>query len=93
MTAGPRRRRRNDPLAPTGSGRSRFGGTGRFFEMPQPNACKRVLHDDTKNREKYATQVDWETLGRWLVPGGFRIEDDILVTDGEPINLTAEIPY
>lgn len=52
-----------------------------------------ALLNDPANREKYATQVDWETLGRWLVPGGFRIEDDILVTDGEPINLTAEIPH
>lgn len=52
-----------------------------------------ALLNDPANREKYAPQVDWEVLERWLVPGGFRIEDDILVTDSEPINLTSEIPH
>lgn len=52
-----------------------------------------ALLNDPANREKYRTQVDWDVLESWLVPGGFRIEDDILVTDSEPINLTKEIPY
>jgi Xaa-Pro aminopeptidase len=52
-----------------------------------------ALLNDPLNRERFARQVDWETLEQWLVPGGFRIEDDILVTDGEPINLTEEIPH
>ncbi|MCX6367108.1 MAG: aminopeptidase P N-terminal domain-containing protein [Armatimonadetes bacterium] len=51
-----------------------------------------TLLNDPVNRERFAAQVDWPTLDKWLVPGGFRIEDDILVSDSEPINLTAEIP-
>lgn len=50
-----------------------------------------LLHDPAL-RAKYATQVHWDKLDSWMVPGGFRIEDDILVTEGEPINLTVEIP-
>lgn len=52
-----------------------------------------ALLNDPANRERYAPQVDWEVLEHWLIPGGFRIEDDILVTDSEPINLTSEIPH
>ena len=52
-----------------------------------------ALLNDPANREKFAAQVNWPVLETWLVPGGFRIEDDILVTDGEPINLTAEIAH
>jgi Xaa-Pro aminopeptidase len=52
-----------------------------------------ALLNDPANRERFADQVNWDVLEKWLVPGGFRIEDDILVTDGEPINLTANIPH
>lgn len=52
-----------------------------------------ALLNDPENRTRFATHVDWEVLERWLVPGGFRVEDDILVTESEPLNLTEEIPH
>ena len=50
-----------------------------------------TLLDDPANRAKFATQVNWARLDKGYQAGGFRIEDDILVTDGEPTNLTVEI--
>ncbi len=48
--------------------------------------------DDGENREKYRDAVDWEKLESWRGIGGVRLEDDVLVTDGEPEVITAGIP-
>jgi len=47
---------------------------------------------DPKRREKYADDVNWDGLGRWLPLGGVRLEDNILVTHAGPVNLTKDIP-
>jgi Xaa-Pro aminopeptidase len=55
--------------------------------------CIPTLLQDPKLREKYGAQVDWGRVDAWMAPGGFRIEDDVLVTSGEPDILTAAIPH
>jgi len=47
---------------------------------------------DPKNREKYAQQIDWHAVDPWIGQGGVRLEDDILVANEGPINLTEAIP-
>ena len=51
-----------------------------------------AILSDAVLRERFASQVDFERAASWLGFGGIRIEDDILVTAGEPENLTAAIP-
>ena len=48
--------------------------------------------DDPENREKFSTAVDWDKLEAWRGVGGVRLEDDVLVTEGEPEVITACIP-
>jgi Xaa-Pro aminopeptidase len=47
---------------------------------------------DYGRRTRYSAAVNWNLVDRHLHIGGVRIEDNILVTDGEPVNLTAAIP-
>lgn len=52
------------------------------------------LLDNPDNRERFADCIDFglaEKIGREIA--GVRIEDDILITEGEAENLTAEIPH
>lgn len=51
-----------------------------------------AMLDDAGRREKFRDQVAWDALPRWRPVGGVRIEDDVLVTAGEPRVLTAAIP-
>ncbi|HEX4953337.1 MAG TPA: aminopeptidase P N-terminal domain-containing protein [Thermoanaerobaculia bacterium] len=44
------------------------------------------------NRERYRQEVNWDLADRLVGLGGVRIEDDVLVTDGEPDVLTRAIP-
>ena len=50
-----------------------------------------ILRDPAR-REKYRDCVDWPLVERNLDVGGVRIEDNLVVTDGAPLNLTAAIP-
>ena len=50
------------------------------------------LLNDPKRREKYRDCVNWELADKMLGIGGVRFEDNILVTDGAPENLTSAIP-
>ena len=47
---------------------------------------------DTALTDRFAGQVDLEKAADWLGFGGIRIEDDVVVTGGEPDVLTAAIP-
>ena len=51
-----------------------------------------ALLNDPKRREKFHDCVNWNLAEQHLGLGGVRFEDNILVTDGEPENLTAAIP-
>ncbi len=51
-----------------------------------------ALLNDPARREKYRADVNWPLADKMLGVGGVRIEDNLLVTDGAPENLTATIP-
>ncbi len=51
-----------------------------------------ALLNDPARREKYRDCVNWELAEQHQHLGGVRIEDNLLVTDGAPVNLTAAIP-
>jgi Xaa-Pro aminopeptidase len=50
------------------------------------------LLDDPERRERYRDAVNWDLVERHRHLGGVRIEDNILVTEGEPDVLTSSIP-
>jgi Xaa-Pro aminopeptidase len=50
-----------------------------------------ALLDDPEHRQRYRGDVDWERVDQMKHLGGVRIEDNVLVTDGEPEVLTAAI--
>jgi Xaa-Pro aminopeptidase len=50
-----------------------------------------ILHDPAR-REKYRDCVNWPLADEHLGIGGVRIEDNLLVTTGAAVNLTAAIP-
>jgi Xaa-Pro aminopeptidase len=51
-----------------------------------------ALLNDPARREQHRDAVDWDRAERMLGFGGIRIEENVLVTDGEPEVLTADIP-
>ena len=51
-----------------------------------------ALLNDPARREKFRDCVNWPLAEKHLGLGGVRIEDNILVTAGDPENLTATIP-
>jgi Xaa-Pro dipeptidase len=51
-----------------------------------------ALIRDSQLREQFATQINFAKAEDWLSIGGVRIEDDILITNGESENLTAVVP-
>ncbi len=51
-----------------------------------------AILQDAALREKLDGLVDWEAAAEWLPFGGIRIEDDVLVTEGEPEILTHATP-
>ncbi|MHC4933081.1 MAG: aminopeptidase P N-terminal domain-containing protein [Planctomycetota bacterium] len=51
-----------------------------------------ALLRDPGRRERFKSVVDWKRAEKMLHLGGIRIEDDVLVTDGEPEILTPDIP-
>lgn len=50
-----------------------------------------ALLDDPEHRRRYRDTVDWERVDGMKHLGGVRIEDNVLVTEGEPEVLTAAI--
>lgn len=51
-----------------------------------------ALLTDPELRAKHRHEVNWERVDTLHHFGGFRIEDDVLVTEGAPEVLTSEIP-
>jgi Xaa-Pro aminopeptidase len=51
-----------------------------------------LLHD-RDFRERYRDAVDWDRAEAMVGVGGIRIEDNVLVTDGAPEVLTADVPH
>jgi Xaa-Pro aminopeptidase len=51
-----------------------------------------ALLNDPSRRARFAEAVNWSLVDRHLDLGGVRIEDNVLVTDQTPENLTAAIP-
>jgi Xaa-Pro aminopeptidase len=51
-----------------------------------------ALLNDPARREKFATEINWNLVDSYLDFGGMRIEDNLLITDGAPVNLTIDIP-
>jgi Xaa-Pro aminopeptidase len=51
-----------------------------------------ALLDDPEKRRKFRDAVNWDGLDRWRPVGGVRIEDNVLITEGEPVVMTQEIP-
>jgi Xaa-Pro aminopeptidase len=47
--------------------------------------------ENSKVREKYQNQINWQEVEKWKSIGGVRIEDDILITQSGPRNLTESI--
>jgi Xaa-Pro aminopeptidase len=52
-----------------------------------------ALLQDAAKRKQYKDAVAWDRVDRMLSFGGIRLEDNVLVTDGEPEILTAAIPH
>ncbi len=50
------------------------------------------LLNDPQRRDRFRACVNWPLVDQHLHLGGIRIEDNLLVTDGPPENLTAAIP-
>lgn len=50
-----------------------------------------ALLNDPARREKHKDAVAWDKVDKLHNVGGVRIEDNILITDGDPINLTAGV--
>jgi Xaa-Pro aminopeptidase len=51
-----------------------------------------ALINDPKRREQYRDCVNWTLAESCLGLGGVRFEDNLVITDGDPENLTAAIP-
>ncbi|MBI2498398.1 MAG: M24 family metallopeptidase, partial [Opitutae bacterium] len=51
-----------------------------------------AILNDPARRAKYRDNVSWPLAEQMLGLGGVRVEDNILVTEGAPVNLTAAIP-
>ncbi len=51
-----------------------------------------ALLNDPERRSRYRDAVNWAKVDTLLGFGGIRIEDDVLITPGEPDVLTAAIP-
>lgn len=47
---------------------------------------------DPKRVAKYEDCVDWANVERWIGLGGVRLEENVLVTESGPQNLTAAVP-
>lgn len=56
-----------------------------FYQVP-------AILNHPENRSKYKDMVNWDYLAKFTDVRGIRIEDDVLITEGRPEILTAELP-
>ncbi|MGH2842095.1 MAG: M24 family metallopeptidase, partial [Solirubrobacteraceae bacterium] len=47
---------------------------------------------DPENRARHRDAVAWDRVAELLEFGGIRIEDNALITEGEPLLITADVP-
>lgn len=52
-----------------------------------------ALLEDPAKREQHQDKVDFDKLEAWMGFGGLRLEDNLLITEGQPENLTVAIPW
>lgn len=52
-----------------------------------------ALLEDPENLEAHQDRVDFDKLQSWMNFGGLRLEDNLLITEGEPENLTIAIDW
>ncbi len=50
-----------------------------------------AILNNSDNRTKFSEQVNWSEVDKWMDFGGVRIEDNILISDAGPVNLTEAI--
>jgi len=51
------------------------------------------LLDVPETRSQFASEINFAEAEKWFGVGGFRLEDNLLVTAGEPENITGTIPF
>jgi Xaa-Pro dipeptidase len=51
-----------------------------------------ALLNDSETRSMFKNQINWSEADKWTNMGGVRLEDDILVTNKGPVNLTEVVP-
>ena len=51
-----------------------------------------AILDDPTLRARFASMVNFDRAAEWLGFGGIRIEDDLVITSGEPENLSGKAP-
>lgn len=51
-----------------------------------------AILQDRVRRDRFAAEVNWDVVETMLGVGGIRLEDNVLVTEGKPVNLTESIP-
>lgn len=56
-----------------------------FYQVP-------AILNHPENRRKYQDVVNWDNLAKFTDVRGIRIEDDVLITEGRPQILTADLP-
>jgi Xaa-Pro aminopeptidase len=52
-----------------------------------------ALLNDPEKRELHREMIAFDGLTEWMDFGGLRLEDNLLITEGEPENLTVAIPW
>jgi Xaa-Pro aminopeptidase len=79
-----------------------FGGCYLRLNLPlEPNWVVTVepgfyivpaILDDPRFRQTFRKAIDFDRVERWRGFGGIRIEDDVQVTEADPVVLTGDIP-
>jgi len=87
---------------PTRSGKGKVAGVSVRMDIPLlPGYSLTIepgiyfipaLLNDPKRHARFADQINWSSVAPWIGKGGIRIEDTVIVTNGEPLVLSSDIP-